>query len=112
WTIQNYDYHKHGAPGMIDLVYLLMHSSNIASAKISLMIPKVQHHELLRRMGIGSKTGIDLPGESAGIILPPENWDESTHASIGYGYGTAATPIQIASAVAAIANGGMWNSPH
>ena len=112
WTIQNYDYGKHGAPGMIDLVYLLMHSSNIASAKISLMMPAQQHYEMLKRIGIGSKTGIDIPGESAGIILPPKAWDESTHGSIGYGYGMAATPMQIASAVAAIANGGIWNSPH
>lgn len=112
WTIQNYDYGKHGAPGMIDLVYLLMHSSNIASAKISRLIPVQQHYEMLKRIGIGSKTGIDIPGESAGIILPPKAWDKSTHASIGYGYGMAATPMQMASAVAAIANGGIWNSPH
>jgi cell division protein FtsI (penicillin-binding protein 3) len=112
WTIQNYDYGQHGAPGMIDLNYLLMHSSNIASAKISMMMPVQQQYELLKRIGIGSRTGIDIPGESAGIILPPQSWDESTHASIGYGYGMAATPVQMASAVAAIANGGIWNSPH
>lgn len=112
WTIQNYDYGKHGAPGLIDLVYLLIHSSNIASAKISLMMPVQKHYEILKRIGIGSKTGIDIPGESSGIILPPSSWDESTHGSIGYGYGMAATPIQMASAVAAIANGGIWNSPH
>lgn len=112
WTIQNYDYGKRGAPGMIDLNYLLMHSSNIASARISMMIPVKQHHEILKRIGIGSRTGIDIPGESAGILLPPDKWDESTHATIGYGYGMAATPLQMASAVAAIANGGIWNSPH
>jgi cell division protein FtsI (penicillin-binding protein 3) len=112
WTIQNYDYGKHGAPGLIDLVYLLIHSSNIASAKISLMMPIQKQYDLLKRIGIGSKTGLDIPGESAGIILPPETWDESTHGSIGYGYGMAATPIQMASAVAAIANNGIWNSPH
>jgi cell division protein FtsI (penicillin-binding protein 3) len=112
WTIQNYDYGKHGAPGNIDLVYLLMHSSNIASAKISMMMPVQKHFDILRQLGIGSKTGIDLPGESAGIILPPNQWDESTHASIGYGYGTAATPMQIASAVASIANNGIWSTPH
>ena len=112
WTIQNYDYAKHGAPGSIDLVYLLMHSSNIASAKISLMMPVDIHYDILKRIGIGSRTGIDLPGESAGILLPKAAWDESTHASIGYGYGMGATPIQVASAVAAIANGGIWHSPH
>jgi len=112
WTIQNYDYAKHGAPGLIDLVYLLIHSSNIASAKISMMMPVKKHYEILKRIGIGSKTGIDIPGESSGIILPPSSWDESTHGSIGYGYGMAATPMQMASAVAAIANKGIWNSPH
>jgi cell division protein FtsI (penicillin-binding protein 3) len=112
WTIQNYDYGRHGAPGMIDLIYLLIHSSNIASAKISLMMQPQKQYDILRRVGIGSKTGIDIPGESAGIILPTSSWDESTHASIGYGYGMAATPIQMASAVSAIANGGIWNTPH
>lgn len=112
WTITNYDYGKHGAPGMIDLVYLLMHSSNIASAKISMMLPIQAHYDMLRKIGMGYKTNIDLPGESAGLVIPPQSWDESTHASIGYGYGMAATPMQVASAVAAIANGGIWNSPH
>jgi len=112
WMIQNYDYAKHGAPGMIDLNYLLQHSSNIGSAKISLMIPKETHHKLIEGFGMGSRTGIDMPGESAGILHDAATWDVSTHASIGYGYGLAATPIQVASAVAAIANGGIWNTPH
>lgn len=112
WTIQNYDYYKHGAPGNIDLVYLLMHSSNIASAKISLMIPKTTHLALLKGFGMGNKTGIDLPAESRGIIHGTKAWDESTHGSLGYGYGLAATPMQMASAIAAIANGGIWTTPH
>lgn len=112
WTIQNYDYGKHGAPGSIDLIYLLQHSSNIASAKIAMMIPKIRHHQILKTIGIGSKTGIDLPGESAGILLPPKQWDVSTHATIGYGYGMASTPLQMAAAVASLANGGVWVTPH
>ncbi len=112
WTIQNYDYHKHRYPGMINLIYLLQHSSNIASAKVALMIPKEKQRELLQRFGVGRKTGIDLPGESSGILLPLSNWDESTHASIGYGYGIAMTPLQMASAVSTIANGGIWNKPY
>ncbi|MGE0201052.1 MAG: peptidoglycan D,D-transpeptidase FtsI family protein [Candidatus Melainabacteria bacterium] len=112
WTITNYDYNKRGAPGMIDLVYLLMHSSNIGSAKISMMIPQKTHARLLRAFGIGHKTGIDLPGESAGIFDDRSSWGASTHASLGYGYGLASTPLQMAAAVAAIANGGVWNTPH
>lgn len=112
WDIRNYDYYKHPYPGLIDLKYLFIHSSNIGSLKVSLKIPAVKHYDMLKLFGIGQKTGIDLPGESAGIFPPPQTWSESTHASIGYGYGIASTPIQIASAVAAIANKGVWVTPH
>lgn len=112
WTITNYDYAKKGAPGVIGLKYLFMHSSNIGSLKVSLKIPRVKHYNMLRLFGIGSKTGIDLPGESAGIIPDPDTWDIVRHATIGFGYSIASTPMQIASAVAAIANNGVWVTPH
>jgi len=112
WTIQNYDYYNRPYPGMIDLKTLFVHSSNIGSLKISLKIPPEKHYNMLKLFGIGQKTGIDLPGESAGIFPLPNTWSESTHASMGYGYGIASTPIQIASAVAAIANKGVWVTPH
>lgn len=112
WEIKNYDYAKHGAPGMIDLIYLFQHSSNIASAKISMLIPPKRHRELLKGLGIGSRTGIDLPGESRGIMRPLSDWDQTTHATIGFGYGLASTPMQMAAAVAAIANNGIWVTPH
>jgi len=112
WTIENYDYHQRPNPGMITLTYLLQHSSNIGSAKIALLMDKQQYWDRLNRFGIGRKTGIDLPGESAGILLPPNQWDISTKASMGYGYGIASTPIQLAAAVSAIANDGVWVQPH
>lgn len=112
WTIQNYDYYRRPHPGMIDLTYLFEHSSNIASAKISLQTPKGPQYELLEQLGLGRKTGISLPGESAGILPPFEDWSESTHGSLGYGYGLAATPLQMAAAVATIANDGIWVQPH
>jgi cell division protein FtsI (penicillin-binding protein 3) len=112
WTIQNYDYARHGAPGLIDLVYLFQHSSNIASAKVSLMMPKEAHRNLLQAFGYGKRTGIELPGESRGIFNGLETWDHTTHATIGYGYGLAATPLQMAAAVSSIANNGVWITPH
>ncbi len=112
WTIANYDYYKKGAPGYIDINFLLEHSSNVASAKVALMIDPKKHRELLSSLGIGSRTGIDIPGESAGILLPIDQWDQVTRATIGFGYGIASTPIQMASAVAAIANDGVWVTPH
>ena len=53
YVIMNHDYATAGAPGSIDLVYLLQHSSNIASLKISLMIPPATHYKLLRGFGFG-----------------------------------------------------------
>ena len=112
WEIKNYDYYKHPYPGMINLVQLFEHSSNIGSLKIALKMPPYDHYRMLNLFNIGMKTGIDLPGESSGILPDIEKWDKITQASIGYGYSVAATPIQLASAVAAIANKGVWITPH
>ena len=61
--IKNYDYRTHPNPGMISLAYLFVHSSNIASAKISLMMPREEFYDMLKKFGFGEKSGIDLPGE-------------------------------------------------
>jgi cell division protein FtsI (penicillin-binding protein 3) len=112
YTITNYDYVRRGAPGKISLTSLLMHSSNVASAKIAMRLPPEKHRAHLKLLGFGSPTGIDLPSESGGILNPLDTWDKPTQGSIGYGYGIAATPIQLAAAVAAVANQGIWITPH
>ncbi|EKE04755.1 MAG: hypothetical protein ACD_20C00007G0016 [uncultured bacterium] len=112
WDITNYDYNQKGAPGWIDLKFLFEHSSNIGSVKVALKMPPYEHYKMLRLFGIGSKTKIDLPGESAGIIPDHNTWDEVRQATIGFGYSIATTPIQLAASVAAIANNGIWVTPH
>ena len=112
WTIKNYDYARNPNPGMIDLVYLFEHSSNVASVLVAQMMNKYEYYSMLKKFGFGEQTGIDLPGESAGILKPPEKWDSSDHASMGYGYGSSVTAIQMASAVSAIANNGVRVTPH
>jgi len=112
WDVSNYDYKSKGAPGLIDLVYLFEHSSNIASIKIAQMMTSQEFHDSLQLFNIGQKTGIDLPGESAGLLPSPKHWDTATHATMGYGYGTSTTVIQMVSAINAIANGGVWVTPH
>ena len=111
WDIFNYDYKTKGAPGIIDLVYLFEHSSNIASIKIAQMMSDKEFYDSLQLFNIGQKTGIDLPGESNGL-LPMPKWDNATHGAMGYGYGSSTTVIQMAAAVSAIANGGIWVTPH
>ncbi len=110
--IKNYDYRNHPNPGMISLAYLFEHSSNIGSAKISLMMPREEFYDMLTKFGFGSRTGIDLPGESVGLLPAAKRWDESRRVTMGYGYGTSVTAIQMISAVSALANKGVRVTPH
>lgn len=112
WPIRNYDYSKRPYPGTIDLTYLFQHSSNIGSAKIALSIPKQKYYQLLTSLGFSKRTGIDMTGESSGSVSPSSTWGEAQQASLGYGYGLMATPLQMITAVAAVANGGKWVQPH
>lgn len=112
WTIQNYDYHKNPNPGMINLVYLLEHSSNVGSANIALSMSPIEFYMILSNFGIGKKSGIDLAGESSGILPKPFKWDKSRQASMGYGYGASVTSMQMVSAVSALANNGIRVTPH
>jgi cell division protein FtsI/penicillin-binding protein 2 len=105
--------HEPGGHGTIDLLHLLIHSSNVASAQIGLAMKPEQFHARLRDFGIGQRTGIDLHGESAGLLLPPKYWRPIDQATTGFGQGAVAvTPLQLVAAVGAIANGGTWLQPH
>lgn len=112
WTISNYDYHKFPCPGDINMEYLFQHSSNVGSLKVALLMTPKEFYNSLYKFGIGQKTGIDLPGESTGLLPKPETWDKSRHASMGYGYGASVTCIQMISAISAIANDGLKITPH
>ena len=97
---------------MIDLIYLFEHSSNIGSIKVAQMMSDKEFYDSLRLFNFGEKTGIDLPGESVGLLPSIKNWDVATHAAMGYGYGASTTAIQMVSAVSAVANNGVWVTPH
>lgn len=112
WDIKNYDYSKRPFPGWINLEYLFEHSSNVGAIKVSQTMTSQEYYSMLKKFGIGSKTGIDLPGESSGLLPNWTKWDSSTHASMGYGYGASVTPIQMVSAVSALANNGVRVTPH
>ena len=112
WTIQNYDYHKHPNPGMINLVYLLEHSSNVGSANVAMMMTPQEFYTVLSNLGIGKKSGVDLNGESTGIFPKAFTWDKSRQATMGYGYGASVTAMQMVAAVGALANDGVRITPH
>ncbi len=112
YTIENYDYKQKGAPGIIDLVYLFEHSSNIGSVNVGFLMTHKEFYEMLKRFGFGQKSGIDLPGESSGLLASPKYWDKGIHMTMAYGYGTSVSIMQMVSAVSALANDGVRVTPH
>ncbi len=97
--------------GWIDLRKLLVVSSNIGAAKLALDIGKENLDRILEDVGFHRKTGIGLGGESAGILPPVERWGPVETANIAFGQGVAVTAIQLVSAFAVFANGGVYYPP-
>jgi cell division protein FtsI/penicillin-binding protein 2 len=91
---------------------ILAHSSNIGAIELAEMLGKTRLSSWISRFGFGRVTGIDYPGESPGIVLPPDKWSGSTIGNVPIGQGIAVTPVQMAAAYAAIANRGIWSRPH
>jgi cell division protein FtsI/penicillin-binding protein 2 len=91
---------------------ILAHSSNVGAITLAEELGKDRLAAWISRFGFGRKTGIDFPGESPGIVLPKDQWSGSTIGNVPIGQGIAVTPVQMASAYAAIANGGVWSRPH
>lgn len=91
---------------------ILSKSSNVGAVTLAEMLGRDRLLEWIRRFGFGRDTGIDFPGESPGIVLPADKWSGSTIGNVPIGQGIAVTPVQMASAYAAIANGGTWVQPH
>jgi cell division protein FtsI (penicillin-binding protein 3) len=86
-------------------------SSNIALAKIANMVGKERLYRYARDFGLGTETGIDLPGESEGFISPPESWPDFVLSTIAFGQGISLTALQLVCAYAAVANDGVLMRP-
>lgn len=91
---------------------ILSQSSNVGVITLAIQLQRQRLSEWIRRFGFGRKTGVDYPGESRGIVLPPDDWSGSTIGNVPIGQGIAVTPLQMAAAYGAIANDGTWLEPH
>jgi cell division protein FtsI (penicillin-binding protein 3) len=104
--------HDHKKYQKLTPAEIIKYSSNIGSAKIGKLLERKAFHSYLRNFGFGQQTGIDLPGEAVGILRPPNKWFEVDLANISFGQGVSVTPIQLATAVSSIANGGYLMEPY
>lgn len=102
---------KDHAQGTISVSEVLAYSSNIGTSKIALMMGDDKLKANLLAFGFGDKSGVDLPGEAKGITVKLP-WNDHLLANVSFGQGITATPLQLANAYAAIANGGMLNKPY
>lgn len=98
--------------GAMNLYAMLQHSSNVAFCQLSMKIGAKLFYDCASRYGFGRPTGIDLPGEESGILLPMSLWSNTTLPTMGFGQGVAVTAIQMANFYATIANGGLMQRPY
>jgi len=100
---------RHGYLGVPEI---LKYSSNIGAVKIAQKMGKEKFYNYIQKFGFGEKTGIDLLGESSGLVRPVNKWVPVDTAMIAFGQGISVTAIQLITAVSAIANNGVLMKPY
>jgi cell division protein FtsI (penicillin-binding protein 3) len=104
------DAHPH-PPEEMTLADIIAYSSNIGAIEVAERLGPDRLYRYLRRFGLTERPGIGFPGESPGILPPPEEWSGTSMGTIPIGQGIAVTPLQMASVYATIANDGVWVQP-
>lgn len=103
---------KNEAHGIISFSDIIKYSDNVGFIQLGQKIGKENLYKFVKDAGFGQKTGIDLPGESAGLIKDLKNIGLVDLATMSYGQGVAVTQVQYLTAFNAVANGGTWIRPH
>ena len=98
--------------GLLTVSDILAKSSDVGAIKIALRMGAPKFYEYIRAFGFGQQTGIDLPSESKGILRKLDNWSAISIGSVSMGQEVGVTPMQLVTAVSAIANGGILYKPH
>lgn len=90
---------------------IISRSSNVGTITLALGLGRTKLAEWIEKFGFGRPTGIEYPGETEGIVVPPELWSGSTIGNVPIGHGIAVTPLQMAQVYGAIANDGVAMPP-
>lgn len=111
--IANTDIHEHGHNryGVMTFEDVMIHSSNVGAIRVGLSLGPDRFYNYIRRFGFGERTGIDLPGEASGLVRPTSRWSALSNATMSIGQEIGVTPLQVATAVATVANGGVRVAP-
>ncbi|HEY2963028.1 MAG TPA: penicillin-binding transpeptidase domain-containing protein [Pyrinomonadaceae bacterium] len=104
--------HDHHPFGSLTLAEALAKSSNVAAIKLGLRVGDETMYDYITRFGFGSKTGIELPGETGGLVRSVKRWQPSSIGSIAIGQEVGVTPVQMVAAFGALANDGLRIAPH
>jgi cell division protein FtsI (penicillin-binding protein 3) len=104
-----HDTHPHG---WLSFAKILQVSSNIGFTKVAQKLKKERYYRYIEKFGFGQVTGIDVPGEVPGLLRRAESWSAIDLATHAFGQGISATPLQMVTAYAAIANGGFLMRPY
>lgn len=111
WNYGGTPLHDHAAFGDLSVKDILVKSSNIGAAKMAVNLGDQKFYEYIRRFGFGDRTGVELPGEIPGLIRSPQSWSKISITHIPMGHEIGVTPLQMATAMCAIANGGKLMTP-
>ena len=104
--------HDTHAYGTLTITEALAKSSNVAAIKLGMRVGKERMYDYMMRYGFNQKTGIELKGETRGVVRRPEKWHPSSMGSVAMGQEVGVTPIQMAASYATIANDGVRVAPH
>ncbi len=97
--------------GVVTVATALARSSDVAAVKLALRVGQDRFYQYIRDFGFGSRTGMELPGETRGLLRSPAKWSGSSIGSIAIGQEVGVTPLQLVSMVSTIANGGVYLPP-
>jgi cell division protein FtsI (penicillin-binding protein 3) len=90
----------------------LEESSDVAAIKLAMKVGPDRFYDYIRAFGFGGRSGVELPGETRGLLRPVKRWQPSSIGSVAIGQEIAVTPVQLVAMVSTIANGGVYLQPH
>ncbi|MCS7203541.1 MAG: penicillin-binding protein 2 [Thermodesulfovibrio sp.] len=103
------DVHRYG---VLTFEEIIQKSSNVGTIKVAMILGKERLYQYIRKFGFGEKTGIDLPGEIAGYVKPPQKWSGTSIGAIPIGQEVGVTALQMLRAYSVLANGGYLVKPY